>query len=94
MVAGRQVLPLRRSTQLVKVTSEHSFGPSRNHHQPPQCSKHAGERKGSVQVLHIPWPVGPELCGQDLWWDLGYRTGAALGVHVAEITRSWTRSRG
>lgn len=86
MVASRQDLRLKRITKLVKGPSEHSFSPSRNLNQPCSCSKTHGRKQGQYPCL-AHGPVGPELHGQDPWGDLGYRTGAALGVHMAEITQ-------
>lgn len=90
MVASRQSLQLKRSTKPVKGPSEHSFRPSRNHNQPRPCSKTHWRKQGQYPCL-AHGPVGPELHRQDPWWDLGYRTGAALGVHMAEITQGRSR---
>lgn len=82
MVAGRQVLLLKRNTQLVKGTSGHPFRPSRNHNQPTLCSKICWRKQGQY---HVPW------------WNLGCRTQDAFSELIAEImegAESWRGHRG
>ena len=84
-------LAVRESHNLLKGPLSTLSGPAEIITNPLCAVKLTGESKAGVHVLHIPWPVGPELHGQDPWWDLGYRTGAALGVRVAEITQGRSR---
>lgn len=94
MVAGRQVSPLKGSTQLVKGTSERSFRPSRNHNQLPLCSKTRWREHRQCPCLAHPMSYTDRTVGgiwgvgQGLHWVCAWQESPREGAE------SWTGSRG